>query len=766
KPAEVLGVEEICTNFGISHPEQLIDLLGLMGDASDNIPGIPGVGPKTARKLLEEFGSVENIIEQSDKIKNVKLRDKVQQNVALALECKMLATIILDVPVEYNREALKYTEPNIPALKALFEELEFRNFANRFFTQYSLNAPQTGVQGDLFTQVAESEMEDTQISNIENTPHNYKLIATKEERKALIEQILSSKSYCFDTETTGLDVLTADLVGMSFAIKETVAYYVSLPEDFQECKSIVDEFRIIFEHGEIEKIGQNLKFDISILKRYDVKVCGPFFDTMLAHYLIEPDQRHNMDDLALTYLKYKTVSIESLIGKKGKNQLNMRQVPIDQIKEYAAEDADITLKLRNIFKPLLEETGVDHLFEEIELPLISVLASMEHEGVKLDIEALKEFSILLASEISTIEQNIYDHAEMQFNISSPKQLGDVLFEKLKISEKPKKTKTGQYSTGEEILVKLIKKHPIIQEILEYRSLTKLKSTYVDALPLLVNPVNSHIHTSYNQAVAATGRLSSNNPNLQNIPIRTEKGREIRKAFVPRDENHVLIAADYSQIELRIMATLSQDENMLDAFSKGIDIHTATASRIYGVTIEEVTKDMRRNAKTANFGIIYGISAFGLAERLDISRKESSELIKNYFEKYPRIKAYMDESIAFAREHGYVETIKKRRRYLRDINSANSIVRGFAERNAINAPIQGSSADMIKIAMINIYNELQNRGFKSKMILQVHDELVFDAQKEEVEDLKKMVEHQMKNAIVLDIPLEVDINTGLNWLEAH
>ena len=768
--AEVWGPKEVCERYSLKNPEQMIDLLGLWGDASDNIPGVPGIGEKTAIKLLAKYDSVEGLLANSHELKG-KQKENVENFADQALLSKQLATIILDVPVEFEPEKLELKEPNEKFLKELFEELEFRNFGKRFFTKQSLDKteePQT-IQGDLFAQAeieAEEKMIPAEINTIENTEHNYVLINSEEEAKQVYELLKKEKSICFDTETTGLDANQAELVGMSFAIKPHEAWYVNVPENYHEAQRITNIFKPLFEDEKIEKVGQNLKYDISILKWYDIDVKGKFFDTMLAHYLLQPDLRHGMDYLAETYLNYKPVPIENLIGKKGKNQKSMRDVDLQQLKEYAAEDADITLQLKSVFEPMLKESKVRDLFDKIEVPLVPVLASMEAEGVNLDIETLKTFSKELEGEIEKVEKEIFEITGEEFNIASPKQMGVILFEKLKISNKPKKTKTGQYSTGEEILVKLEKKHPVVSKILEYRSLTKLKSTYVDALPELINPRDRRIHTSYNQAVAATGRLSSNNPNLQNIPIRTERGREIRKAFIPRNNEFTLLAADYSQVELRIIAHLSKDKGMVEAFNNGLDIHTATAAKVFGVGLEEVTSDMRRNAKTVNFGLVYGISAFGLSERINISRREAKEIIDNYFEQYSGVKKYMDNSIQFAREHGYVETIMGRRRYLKDINSGNAIVRGFAERNAINAPIQGSSADMIKIAMIDVFNEMQKLKMQSKMILQVHDELVFDAHLDEVEELKILVEKEMREAISLNVPIVVDMNTGKNWLEAH
>lgn len=768
--AQVLGVKEICDKFEIERPEQVIDILGLWGDSSDNIPGIPGIGEKRAKELLKKYHSVEGVIEHADELKG-KMAQNVKDFAEQGLESKQLATIDLDVPIEFNPDDLKLSIPDFEALKELFLELEFRTYAARIFEFFKAEGGKKAAQAaekqeDLFSQAG---VEVETLNSIETTDHNYYLVDNRNKREKLISEIKKQKSFCFDTETTGIDPNNTELVGMSFALKVNEACYLPIPEDQEEAKQIVAELKEVLEDESIQKIGQNLKFDIAVLKWYGVDVKGKLFDTMLAHYLIEPDLRHNMDFLADHYLKYKTMSYEDVTGKKGAKQLNMRQAwekHPKKVLDYAAEDADITLQLRHKLEPLLDERKVRKLFEEIEIPLLPVLGSMEAEGVNLDIETLKNFSNQLKGEIEAVQKKIFEMAGEQFNVGSPKQLGIILYEKLKITDKPKLTKTKQYSTSEDVLSKLEKKHSIVTKILDYRSLTKLKSTYVDALPELINPRDRRIHTSYNQAVAATGRLSSTNPNLQNIPIRTEKGREIRKTFVPGNGDKILLAADYSQIELRLIAHMSEDEAMMEAFVEGMDIHTATAAKVYGVHPDEVSKDMRRNAKTVNFGIVYGISAFGLSERLNIPRGEARDIIENYFKQYPGVKKYMDSNIAFAKEHGYVETIMGRRRYLKDINSGNATVRGFAERNAINAPVQGSSADMIKIAMIRIFNEMEAQQLKSKMILQVHDELVFDAAKDELDKLKPIVEKNMKNAIRLKVPVVVDMNTGINWLEAH
>ncbi len=779
--AEVMGVKEVCARYDIERTTQVIDILGLMGDSVDNIPGIPGVGEKTAIQLVKQFGSIENLLANTDQLKG-KLKEKVELNKDMAIQSKMLATIILDVPVEFDETTLKIQEPNKEALRELFAELEFRNLAQKILgeelpaTEQSSNKAASNGQGNLFesndaveTTTTENEtiVEEENIFNtIANVPHNYKTCADKESRAALIEELSKHNEISFDTETTGIDTMQAELVGLSFAVRPHEGWYVPLPSNYDEARAIVQEFKPVYENENTIKIGQNIKYDVNMLRWYDVDVKGIYFDTMLAHYLIKPEMRHNMDVLAETYLNYAPVSIETLIGKKGKDQGSMRDVAIDAITEYAAEDADITLQLKAQFAPMLIETGSLKLFNEVETPLITVLAAMEREGIKLDVDTMKDFSIVLKNDIVEFEKQIQELAGTSFNVSSPKQVGDILFEVLKIVDKPKKTKTGQFATGEDVLSKLSGKHPIVDKILDYRELVKLKSTYVDALPLMVNPRTGRIHTSFNQVVAVTGRLSSDNPNLQNIPIRTERGREVRKAFVPRNPDYVLLSADYSQVELRIIAEVSKDEAMIEAFKSGLDIHTATAAKVFGVEPTAVTSDMRRNAKMVNFGIIYGISAFGLSERLNIPRKEAAAIIDNYLIQYPQVKDYMDDTIASAKKLGYVETILGRKRYLRDINSSNATVRGFAERNAINAPIQGSAADMIKMAMINIHHEFEKNKFRSRMLLQVHDELVFDTHRDEIETVKSIVADKMKHALPLTVPVEVEMGTGENWLEAH
>ncbi|WP_158825892.1 DNA polymerase I [Mucilaginibacter lacusdianchii] len=778
---EIMGVKEVCEKWEISDVCQVIDILGLWGDAVDNIPGIPGIGEKTAKQLIKQYGSVENIIANAHELKG-KLRENVETHAAQGLLSKKLATILLDVPVELDEAGLEMCAPSRDLLEPLFAELEFRTLGRRVFgddfsiTELRASSTQTDLFGNPvagaphtfsveINDIAEPEIQ-VAAKSIDNVPHEYHLTDTPEKRAELIALLQQQTEITFDTETTGIDANNCELVGLSFAIKPGEAWYIPVPDNFEGAKAIADEFKSILENPAINKVGQNIKYDILVLKWYGIQVQGALFDTMMAHYILDPDTRHGMDILSENYLGYKPVSITELIGPKGKKQLTMRDVPVEKVKEYAGEDADVTLQLKEVFEPKLQAVGAEALLNEIEHPLIYVLADVEFEGVKLDEGTLRDFSLQLETDLGKLEQTVYEKAGVKFNISSPKQLGEVLFEKLMLDPKAKKTKTGQYQTGEDVLLALAAKSDIVRDILDFRQMLKLKSTYVDALPLMVNPKTGRIHTSYNQAVAATGRLSSQNPNLQNIPIRTERGREVRKAFIPRDENHIIISADYSQIELRIIAEISKDPSMLDAFSKNLDIHTATAAGVYGVSIEEVTGEMRRNAKAVNFGIIYGQSSFGLSQGLGISRKEATEIIEQYFIKYAGIQSYMSETMNFARENGYVQTLKGRRRYLRDINSANATVRGFAERNAINAPIQGSAADMIKIAMINIHHELKAQKLDTRMTMQVHDELVFDAPKHEVEKVKPIIEHHMKNAIKTEVPIVVEIGTGANWLEAH
>ena len=787
---ETWGIPEVQKKFEVDSPLQVIDFLGMMGDSSDNIPGLPGVGEKTAKKFLAQFGSMENLLANTDQLKG-KMKEKVEASKELGLLSKKLATIMLDVPVTFNAKDFELDQPDIEKVTALFQELEFRrlldNFAKTFATETTTKTEDTAStsknekpiskkpsansdgQFDLFASPGSgniSEEDSIQgFKNIANTEHFYQHVDSALARKLLLKKLMQQTSVCFDTETTGLKALEVELIGIAFSFEKGKGYYVSFPKNQDETKEILEEFRSFFESG-IEKIGHNLKYDIKVLSNYNMPVKGKLFDTMIAHYLINPDMRHNMDVLSETYLNYQPVSITELIGKKGKNQLSMRDVAIKDQTEYAVEDADITFQLKEHFTKELESGNVTKLFNEIELPLVSVLTSMEIEGININTDFLKELSIALASDIEHLEKGIYQQAGEEFNIASPKQLGVVLFEKMELVKKPKKTKTGQYSTAEDVLSYLAKNHQIIRDIQEFRQYKKLQSTYVDVLPNEINPKTGRIHTQYMQAVAATGRLSSNNPNLQNIPIRTERGREVRKAFIPRDKNHVLLAADYSQIELRIIAALSEEETMIEAFKNGEDIHASTAAKVFNVAIEDVTREQRSNAKTVNFGIIYGVSAFGLSNQTDLTRSESKELIDTYYETYPKLKAYMSRQVDFAREHGYVETVLHRRRYLKDINSRNAVVRGAAERNAVNAPIQGSAADIIKLAMINIHKRFEKENFKSKMLLQVHDELVFDAHKEELEIIKPIIKHEMENAFKMTVPLDVEIGIGENWLEAH
>lgn len=787
---EVYDINKVLSRFNIKEVDQVRDILGLQGDTVDNIPGIPGIGEKTAQKLIAEFGTVENLIKNADQLKG-KQKENVITFAAQGLLSKELATIHCEVPIEFDEEALRVKEYNIEALDQLFDELEFRTLKKRLFGS-AVSAPEaekkaeikpakktttstTGQMGLFGMEAAETvtqeindkgESRETILRDtIDTVLHDYYVVDSETEISRLTSLLLLQESFCFDTETTSLNALEAELVGLAISFRAHEAYYIPFTSDQVHTQRILDLLQPAFEKPSITKVGQNLKYDLLVLKKYNFTIKGPMFDTMLAHYLLEPEMRHGMDTLAEVYLNYTPVSIEHLIGKKGSKQGTMREVEIEAIKEYAAEDADITFQLYTFFSPLVKDQNLNPLFNEVEMPLSEVLADMELEGVKIDTQALSEFSALLRTEIIAVEKEIYQHAGVQFNISSPKQLGEILFDKLKLDPNAKKTKTGQYATGEDVLTKLDSDHPILANILDYREFQKLKSTYVDALPLLLGK-DGRVHTSFNQAVAATGRLSSTNPNLQNIPIRTDRGKEIRRAFVARDKDHVILSADYSQIELRIMAAFSKDQSMLDAFKKGVDIHSTTASKVFKVPIEDVTADMRRKAKMVNFGIIYGISAFGLSQRLSIPRKEAAEIITAYFTEFPAVKAYMDACVNTAREVEYVETILGRRRFLRDINSRNMTMRGFAERNAINAPIQGSAADMIKVAMIRIHAWMQKQNLKSKMVLQVHDELLFDAHKDEIDLLKKQVEMFMKEAITLDVPMEVGMGVGENWLEAH
>ena len=788
---DIWGVPEIQEKFGVERPEQVIDFLGMMGDSADNIPGLPGVGEKTAKKFLATYGSMENLFANTHELKG-KMKEKVEGAKELGLLSKQLATIMLDVPVSFHAKDFELDQPNIEKVTELFNELEFRNLLTNFTRTFAIEnavktnsvesstkektnvSPKKAVsspegQFDLFAAPGTGSISQAEVASgfktIKNTSHFYQHIDSPFSRKLLISKLMQQNSVCFDTETTGLKALEVELIGIAFSFEIGKGYYVAFPENQEETKTILEEFRPFFE-SEIEKIGHNLKYDIKVLSNYNMPVKGKLFDTMIAHYLINPDMRHTMDMLAETYLNYQPVSITELIGKKGKNQLSMRVVSIKEQTEYAVEDADITLQLKEHFTKELESGNVTKLFNQIELPLVSVLTAMEIEGINLNSDFLKELSVALTDDINRLEKSIYEQAGEEFNIASPKQLGIVLFENMQLVAKPKKTKTGQYKTGEDILSFLAKDHQIIRDIQEYRQYKKLQSTYVDALPNEVNPKTGRIHTQYMQAVAATGRLSSNNPNLQNIPIRTERGREVRKAFIPRDENYVLLAADYSQIELRIIASLSEEENMINAFKNGEDIHASTAAKVFNVPLNEVTREQRSNAKTVNFGIVYGVSAFGLSNQTDLSRSEAKELIETYYETYPKLKAYMSAQVDFAREHGYVETVLNRRRYLKDINSRNAMVRSGAERNAVNAPIQGSAADIIKLAMINIHNRFKKENFKSKMLLQVHDELVFDAHKDELEIIQPIIKYEMENAFKMSVPLDVEMGIGENWLEAH
>jgi DNA polymerase-1 len=792
---EVMGPNEIKAKYELNSHEQVIDLLGLMGDASDNIPGCPGVGEKTAVKLLQQFGSIDNLLANTEELKGA-LKTKIEDNKEQIIFSRFLATIKTDVPIHFDEKSLELEPRNEPKLRALFDELEFRTMSAKMgvtpFTSLPPDQPISSVsfakpknttgQMSLFdafdaaetnqnsenskvvTVISASDQNFTGLRTINETSHNYKLIDTKVKRADLISRLFMQKSICFDTETTGLDMFTSDLVGMSFCYKEGEAYYVTLPADKTEATEIIHEFKLIFENERIEKIGQNIKFDLLMLMQYGIELKGKLFDTMIAHYLVQPELRHGMDYLAEIFLQYRTIHFEDIVGK-GKNLIDIRFVELDKLCDYAAEDADITFRLKQILEVELKNNELEKLFYDIEMPLMRVLATMEHTGVRIDSEALSQSSVILTDEMLLLEKEIHIMAGYEFNVSSPAQVGEILFDRLKLDDKAKKTKTGQYSTSEDVLEKIRSKHPIIGKILDYRGLKKLLSTYIDALPQLISPVTGKVHTSYNQTVAATGRLSSTNPNLQNIPIRDAQGKEIRKAFIP-DDNCIFMSVDYSQIELRIMAHLSGDTNMLEAFNSGHDIHTATAAKIYKIPINEVTSDMRRKAKTANFGIIYGISVFGLSDRLGIPRAEAKELIDGYFATYPEVKKYMDASIQRAKHMGFVETLLGRKRFLPDINSQNSIVRGFAERNAINAPIQGTAADIIKIAMVRIQKRLEDEKLLAKMTMQVHDELNFSVPENELNAVRKLVIDEMENAIKLTVPLIADCGVGSNWLEAH
>lgn len=771
---EIWGIDEVKKNFEVDYPSQVIDILGLWGDASDNIPGAPGIGEKTAKKLIKEFGSIEAILHNVSKLQG-KVKETLQTHSEQVLLSKELATICTEVPIKVHEEEMKVCDPDITKLTALLDELEFKTIAARILRTKSASGEvyveqpaknQNKMQPSLFDIPVADQLPQKDYKTIKDIEHSYQLVNTSENIDKLISILEKSESFCFDTETTSLDPLLCDLVGISFSVKPHEAYYVPFSNNRDEAVILLEKFRNIFENSSISKIGQNIKYDILVLSNYNIAVNGKLFDTMIAHYLMQPDLRHNMDFLARTYLNYLPVPIEDLIGKKGLGQLSMQLVDTEKIKEYSGEDADITLQLKEIFEPKLKEVGLYNLFIDMEMPLVHVLASVEKTGIKIDEKVLKDCSVNLKVELQKFENDIYTLAGSTFNINSPKQLGEVLFDKMKISDDAKKTKTKQYATGEEELVKYAGKHEIINKILEYRSVQKLLSTYVDALPLLINHRTRRLHTSFNQAVTATGRLSSNNPNLQNIPIKELRGREIRKAFIPGQKDFLFLSADYSQIELRLMAHLSQDAAMMEAFVQNEDIHTATAAKIYKIANSEVTREQRSRAKTANFGIIYGISAFGLSQRLNISRSDAKQLIDQYFETYPRVKAYMDESIAVARNQGYVETLFGRRRMLADINSRNAMVRGMAERNAINAPIQGSAADVIKIAMIRIYKAFQEKNLLSRMLLQVHDELDFEVAPNEIEIVKQIVKYEMENAAQITVPLLVEIGTGVNWMDAH
>ncbi|WP_299154409.1 DNA polymerase I [uncultured Christiangramia sp.] len=780
---EIWGIPEVQKKFEVERPEQVIDFLGMMGDSVDNIPGLPGVGEKTAKKFLKKYGSMEGLLANTDDLKG-KMKEKVIENAELGRLSKKLATIFVDCDVKFHAEDYELSMPDGDKVQEIFEDLEFRRLKDQFLKLFSgeeestptqvsnspsakQNAQTAGAgQFSLFGGDGEEIERTSSRTNLADTPHLYQLLETEMAQKLFFERLLMQKSVCFDTETTGLNPLDAELVGIAFSWEAGKGYYLPFLKEREKAQELIEKIRPFFENESIEKIGQNLKYDIKVLDKYNIEVKSPIFDTMIAHYLINPDMRHNMDVLAETYLNYTPQAITELIGKKGKNQKSMRDVDLKSQTEYGVEDADITLQLKTLFEKELEEANTRKLFNEIEIPLVEVLADMELEGIKLDENYLQSLSEALTNDIKDLEAKIYEEAGEEFLISSPKQLGIILFEKLELSKKPKKTKTGQYSTSEDVLSVLAEENPIVQHVLDYRGLVKLQNTYVDALPNQVEKTTGRVHTEYMQTIAATGRLSSNNPNLQNIPIRTERGRQVRKAFVPRDENFVLLAADYSQIELRIIAALSDEENMIKAFQEGEDIHASTAAKVFNVPLEEVTREQRSNAKTVNFGIIYGVSAFGLSNQTSLSRSEAKDLIDTYYKTYPKLSSYIADQVEFARQNGYVSTVLGRRRYLKDIKSRNQVVRGAAERNAVNAPIQGSAADIIKLAMINIHKKLKAGNCKTRMLLQVHDELVFDAHKEELEEMKTMIRKEMENAYKLQVPLDVEIGIGQNWLEAH
>jgi DNA polymerase-1 len=779
---EKWGIPEVQKKFGVERPEQVIDFLGMMGDSADNIPGLPGVGEKTAKKFLQQFGSMEALLDNTGQLKG-KMKEKVEDNAELGRLSKKLATIFTDCDVTFDEEKYEVSPPDVEKVLEIFKDLEFRRLTEQFVKMYNkgeaaTEEPSSKTASSKTAGAGQFSLfgNDTDASNVDpsdfdgyktlkNTDHHYQYVKGNMSVKLFMDKLMKQTSVCFDTETTSLKTLDAELVGIAFSWEAHKGYYVAFPEDPEKAQELVEVLRPFFESEEIEKIGQNLKYDIKVLANYKLKVKGPLFDTMLAHYIINPDMRHNMNILAETYLNYSPQPIEDLIGK-GKNQKSMRSVDLEDQTQYAVEDADITFQLKTFFDKELKEASNEPLFKDMEIPLLRVLAAMELEGINLDKSALENISEKLNEDIERLEKSVYEEAEEEFNIGSPKQLGEILFGKLEIAKKPKKTKSGQYSTAEDVLSDYKKDHKIVREVLEWRQLSKLKSTYVDALPKQIHPRTKRVHTEFMQTVAATGRLSSNNPNLQNIPIRTERGREVRKAFVPKDENYVLLAADYSQIELRIIASLSQEETMINAFKNGEDIHASTAAKVFGVDIKDVTREQRSNAKTVNFGIIYGVSAFGLSNQTDLNRTESKELIETYYKTYPKLRDYIDDQVEFAKEHGYVKTVMGRRRYLKDINAKNNVVRSAAERNAVNAPVQGSAADIIKVAMINIYEAMEEKNYKSKMLLQVHDELIFDAHKDELEELKALVKDKMEHAFKLDVPLDVDMGTGQNWLEAH